>query len=716
MYKQLCYIVCFLLVLFCRQAFSQQEVKLNGNLSSIGDKLELLVDTNSNISLQQALRSKDFKRSESQFPNLGITPYSYWIRFTISNQLQTARLGIQIAEPLIDKIEFFQLKGERVISSNLSGQSMVFNSRFIRHQNYIYPVDIDPGQSGTFYFHIKCDKQLVLPVYAGTFEETVVSSMLTDILFGIYAGIILVMLLYNLFIYVTVKDINYLYYVSYLLIVILTQACLEGYLFRFVIPTHPTAANLSIYIASAAIGLAAIEFAKNFLAAKQYTPVLYKVSYVFWAVYLVQIGFALGGYFNTSYTLILAAAMLSAIYVMIMAITIAFRGFRAAKYFLIAWSVFIVCVVIYVLKDFNIVIPYNKFTASSLLIGSAFEAVMLSFALADKINVFKAEKEKSQEEALHALQENERIIREQNVILEAKVNERTFELSEANEELNQTLEELKEAQAQLVESEKMASLGQLTAGIAHEINNPINFVTSNIKPLSRDIDMIFEAIETIEKVGFSDAPLGEKQKQIASYKEELDFEYLTMEVKHLMKGIREGANRTAEIVKGLRVFSRLDQDDLTLADLNEGLESTLVIANNMLNKVKVIKEYGDLPKVECYAGKLNQVFLNLISNAAHAIHRQFGENTGGELFIKTTCDEENAYIVMKDNGIGMDELVQKKIFEPFFTTKDVGEGTGLGMSISYNTIKKHSGTIDIISSPSKGAEFRITLPIIFKVL
>lgn len=226
--------------------------------------------------------------------------------------------------------------------------------------------------------------------------------------------------------------------------------------------------------------------------------------------------------------------------------------------------------------------------------------------------------------------------------------------------------------------------------------------------------MLFEAFEFIENLGLSDTPAAEKQKQIDEYKEELDFDYLVVEINHLLKGIHEGATRTAEIVKGLKIFSRLDEDDLKRADINEGLESTLIIANNLLdNRVKVIKEYGDIPPIECYAGKLNQVFLNIISNAVYAVHKQFTESQGGEIIINTTSDGENVYIKIKDNGTGMDDKTQQKIFEPFFTTKDVGEGTGLGMSIAYNTIKKHNGQIHLNSQPGQGTEFVLQLPIIF---
>ena len=372
-----------------------------------------------------------------------------------------------------------------------------------------------------------------------------------------------------------------------------------------------------------------------------------------------------------------------------------------------------VAVIVFVLKDFG-VLPYNIFTYHALEFGSAIEAILLSLALADSINILKKEKEESQASALSISRENERIIREQNVILETRVNERTIELKASNEELNKTLDDLKEAESHLVESEKMASLGQLTAGIAHEINNPINFVTSNVHPLKRDVEILLEAVDTIQNFGLEEGDIAEKQKKIKEYKEEIDFDYLKVEIDHLLKGIDEGASRTAEIVKGLRVFSRLDEDDLKKADLNEGLDSTLIIVNNMLSggKTKIIKEYADLPVVECYPGKLNQVFLNVLSNGIHAIDEKFKGQEGGELKIKTTYDEKNVYINISDNGTGMTEETKKKLFEPFFTTKEVGSGTGLGLSISWNTIKKHNGNIVVNSTLGEGSEFIFEIPII----
>ncbi|MCC8409306.1 histidine kinase [Mucilaginibacter sp. UR6-1] len=693
-------------------ANAQNIVTFKGKVQVIGKSIEVLTDTNANMPLAAAIQSAGYQKTDNDFPNLDTKPYGYWIRFTIKNQSADTTLAVQFTQPMVDYVDFYQLTNGKVTQKNTSGHRLAFDTRIIKHQTFIYPLNLKKDSESTFYLYVKSGKQLILPFYVGSMAQIVERALFKDITFGIYVGIILVMILYNFFVYTSVRDKNYLYYILYLSMVLLTQASMEGYLLRFVLQNHPLIADMLIYITSALIGLSAIEFSKSFLLSKTYTPGLHKFSYVFWVLYSFQILLAFLGHRNLSYTIMLSTAMFSALYVLFMAIRILLKGSRSAKYFLIAWSIFIVCVVIYVLKDFNVVLPYNDLTNSALLIGSALEAVLLSFALADRINVFKKEKERSQEEALRALQENERIIREQNEILEAKVSDRTFELNKTNRELSVTLDNLKQAQSQLVESEKMASLGQLTAGIAHEINNPINFVTSNINPLKRDIEMMMDALQTIEQVGLSDKPVEAKQKEIDILKEELDLDYLNYEIKHLLKGINEGAVRTAEIVKGLKIFSRLDEDDLKYADLHEGIESTLIISNNMFNnKVAVEKDYGELDLVECYPGKLNQVFLNLISNSVYAINKKFGENAGGIISIKTRQHDGHVFLHFADNGIGMNQDTQHRIFEPFFTTKDVGEGTGLGMSIAYNTIKRHNGNITVNSKQGEGCEFIIELPL-----
>jgi len=292
------------------------------------------------------------------------------------------------------------------------------------------------------------------------------------------------------------------------------------------------------------------------------------------------------------------------------------------------------------------------------------------------------------------------------------VEERTHELKITNDDLSIALTVLKEAQSQLVESEKMASLGQLTAGIAHEMNNPTNFIISNIKPLNRDVLMLIDTINSIEKILNEDSGIPVKIQQFEDYKTDIEFDYLKVEIEELLKGIRDGASRTAEIIKSFGIFSRLDEDDLKRADVNEGIDATLTIVNNTLGaSIKLTKNLGNLPLVDCYPGKLNQVFLNIITNAIYAIKKKFQGKQGGELNINTCRDGQNVRISIADNGTGMDKQTKKRVFEPFFTTKNVGEGTGLGLSIAYNTINKHNGHIEVYSELGIGTEFIIIIPL-----
>lgn len=299
---------------------------------------------------------------------------------------------------------------------------------------------------------------------------------------------------------------------------------------------------------------------------------------------------------------------------------------------------------------------------------------------------------------VYSLEQNRRV-------LQQKVAERTLEVSRQKERLEEALDNLKETQSQLIESEKMASLGQLTAGVAHEINNPITFVSGNVNPLRRDISDVMSVLKKYEEL-VSEKGLDEEFQSVESLKKELDYEYLLDEIHKLIQGIEEGAERTTQIVKGLRNFSRLDEDDLKLANLHEGIESTLLILNNkMRDRIEVVKSYGDLPEIFCFPGKLNQVYMNILTNAIQAIE---GE---GKIFITTKKIGQRIHISIRDTGQGMPESVKKRIFDPFFTTKDVGAGTGLGLSITFGIIENHNGKITVDSEPGKGTTFLIDLPI-----
>jgi hypothetical protein len=334
-------------------------------------------------------------------------------------------------------------------------------------------------------------------------------------------------------------------------------------------------------------------------------------------------------------------------------------------------------------------------------IGSAIEGILLSFGLADRINVLRREKERSQAEALSALEENERLTREQNLVLEQKVKQRTAALQESNDTLKRT-------QAQLVSAEKMASLGQLTAGIAHEINNPINFISSNVPPLRRNMQDLLQVLQRYQQLKPGDGP--EVLAEIRSLEKRLDLATTLEEMEDIVASIAEGSSRTAEIVRGLRNFSRLDEDDLKDADLNDGLRSTLaVLAPQYRDKVDIELDLQAAHMVECFPGKVNQVFMNIITNAVQATISRPGDRPR-VVHVSTASTPDQVRVTISDNGVGMSAEVIERIYDPFFTTKPVGEGTGLGMSIVYGIIQDHQGSIQVESTPGVGTTFHITLP------
>lgn len=278
-------------------------------------------------------------------------------------------------------------------------------------------------------------------------------------------------------------------------------------------------------------------------------------------------------------------------------------------------------------------------------------------------------------------------------------------LERQKSELNETLSHLTQAQTQLVQSEKMASLGQVTAGVAHELNNPLNFVSTGVKPLKRNLENLIAILEKYETV-IEEKNLAGTFSEVDQYKQTVEYDYLLKETKDLLEGINEGASRSANIVKGLRTFSRLDENEFKGVNIHEGIDSTLLLLSNKLkDRITVYKNYGTIPQVDGLPGKLNQVFMNILTNSILAIEDE------GDIYIQTDRVEDHVRISIKDSGVGMADEILEHIFEPFFTTRAVGQGTGLGLSITYSIIEEHHGTIEVKSAPGLGSEFIITLPL-----
>jgi PAS domain S-box-containing protein len=290
---------------------------------------------------------------------------------------------------------------------------------------------------------------------------------------------------------------------------------------------------------------------------------------------------------------------------------------------------------------------------------------------------------------------------EENLIKEKETMEK------AKKELETAYNELKHAQSRLLQSEKMASIGQLAAGVAHEINNPIGFIGGNLRSLEKYMNKFMEFMEDQGEV-IKEFNRTSSVEELEKKKKKLKIDYITGDIKELIKESLDGTERVAKIVQDLKSFSRIDQGtDYKLACINESIESTLnIVWNEIKYKAHVIKEYGDIPQTKCYPQQLNQVFMNLLVNASHSIEKE------GEISIKTWYEDKWICISISDTGCGIKEESLDKIFDPFFTTKEVGKGTGLGLSITYDIIEKHKGHITVESTVGKGTVFTVKIPVV----
>lgn len=313
----------------------------------------------------------------------------------------------------------------------------------------------------------------------------------------------------------------------------------------------------------------------------------------------------------------------------------------------------------------------------------------------------------------------ETLLKQANEQLEKRVKQRTAELSKANQELQRTIQRLQYTQGQLVHKEKMSSLGQLVAGVAHEINNPVSFVHGNLEPAQEYVQEMLVLLDLYQQ---------HYPQPVSSIQESLDacdVDFIKKDFPRLLNSMEMGTDRIKKIVDSLRSFSRLDESALKKVDIHEGIDNTLLILSHRLSgtqEIQLIKDYGELPLIDCFPDQLNQVFMNLLSNAIDALLGS-EDNDGMALphqdltpepliIVRTYGDTNSAMVEIIDNGPGISKKVIPRVFDPFFTTKPVGKGTGLGLSISHQIIvEAHGGRISCISNEGKGATFRVQLPI-----
>ena len=291
------------------------------------------------------------------------------------------------------------------------------------------------------------------------------------------------------------------------------------------------------------------------------------------------------------------------------------------------------------------------------------------------------------------------VLKDQSGLLEQQVRLRT-------EALEKAIDELKSTQQQMVQQEKMAMIGQLTAGIAHELNNPIGFIASNVGSLGKYCEKLLMFIKAQQETLLSRQPDQLQTDLIQEQRSRLKIDYIIKDIPEMILETQDGVERIKSIVRDLKCFSHVDESEQKLADINHCLESTLNIINNELKyKAQIKREYGDLPQLLCCPQQLGQVFMNLLINAGHAI------DTKGEITVRSWNAEGRIFVSISDTGCGIPEQQLARIFEPFFTTKEAGKGTGLGLAISNEIVKNHGGEIRVESEPGKGSTFTVSIPL-----
>ena len=666
----------------------------------------------------ETLEASAKRRLDVDVPTLSNTAAWTWVEVDLTH-LDMPGAWLEVSSAMVDSLVVFaSCQGQALyrMEAHGSGRRWSRAEGALQGSNYPkFPLPSESCDDLKMYVGVQAGKQLLLPVRVASSSELRAFSLARDLFYAFYVGIMAVMLLYNLVLYFTVRDRSYLLYTLFLIGVACSQLFLEGYQGILLGLDSTTWLGMRlVHLIGIFSGVTTILFVQRFLHLKRNAPRYHKLFRAFVVAYGGVLAVLLLGFLNLSFSLINAVASV-AVLVIPASLEARKQGQKSATFLLIAFTAFLLSVTVFALKEFG-VLPHTLWTRFAMPVGSIVQLVLLSIALADRINQLKKESSKAREEQLRVSQLNERIVKEQNQVLESKVKERTEALESQNESLESALQELKVAQDQLVQNEKLASIGQLTAGIAHELNNPINFVSSSAQSLRRDFEDVSEVMERVLALGPDDPEL---QSAITALQEKiaaLDLGFTMKEIEELLTGIEDGAQRTTAIVKGLRIFSRMDGDEASKANINELLESTSVILRSSFREeASVVLELSpDDTVVMCQPGKLNQVFMNLISNAVQATVMSGKPFAEREVRVRTRRvlqgEVASVQVAIADNGVGMDEDTQAQIFDPFFTTKEVGEGTGLGLSIVKGILDDHRATLELESKPGEGTTFLITFP------
>ena len=670
--------------IFSFQLCAQQPViiGMRSGIINFSSQSEYFLDESASLGAQDIVSEKyknKFHPHTKEFFNFGITSAVLWCRFIIDN-IKDEEIYLYVSTSNLDTLELYRLQDSAAVLMGISSIYFPIEAKQIQSEGFYFKLGAEKG-TAAYLLKVVRFRDMQFSVNAGTLKQFKEYDSTFTMLNGIYFGFIILMVLYNLFLFISVREISYFYYVLYMLSMGLVNADINGDGFLYLWKHFPMMNYYDDALGNFA-GMCALLFTVNFLHIKKFTPVLYKLFVLLFSLHVINIIIILAGYHNIGFICVEILSAVTIVLFMTTAVVILRKGYKPALFYVIAWGTLLTGVLVFLLKDLQL-LPFNYFTVNSMQISSAAEALLLSLALADRVNSYKKEKEK--------------LILDQNVSLEIKVNERTAELSDA-------LQNLRSTQAQLVQQEKLAALGQMTAGIAHEIQNPLNFV-NNFSLLSSEL------IEEIKEAKT------ENEKTI-----------ILSDLKTNLEKINHHGKHADSIVKSMLEHSRAGNDSMQFTDINKLCEEYINLAFHGMRakyqgfKCTVEKKLTDnLPQIKIIPQDFSRVLLNLFNNAFYAVHEKYKSETEKVInnyqpavIISTRLEHLNQAtrlaVSVKDNGSGIPEHIRQKIFDPFFTTKPTGQGTGLGLSLSYDIIKAHGGEIKLESTAGAGTEFILSLP------
>ncbi|MEZ4911737.1 MAG: 7TM-DISM domain-containing protein [Saprospiraceae bacterium] len=665
---------------------------------NISSQIYIAEDKDHNTKIEDILVGSNrlqFYHYNKPILNFGFNRSSYWIKFQLDNQCDRD-LVLEIGHTHLDVVQFYMIKNNSIVKHEAMGYNIPLNKKNEKHHFQIF--SLPPGQYD-YYVRINMPVQPIpVRIYDESYFE--IKSYRERLIFGFYIGLMIFVVISNLFFYISLRNHLFLFY-TFLVLLYISYASIvmDGFIVYFV--SYVDLKFWYIHIPTIGVTLQTI-YAINFLEIKKYAPRLFKIAVVITIYFALYAIFKIFLPYVWIYAINTTNALMSFFLMFYLGFIAGKRGNKLGYYFALAYILYFILVLI---ESIYIQLGAPRYVAGISYVAWAtlFEAFILSFLLSKRFEWERMESDRARElaqaEVLEKTMENEKIVKEQNILLEHRVNERT-------QELKKSLDDLKLTQDKLIQSEKLASLGELTAGIAHEIQNPLNFV-NNFSETS--LEILGELNDSISNVGNNE--LKDMSDLIKLNLEKINFH----------------GNRASNIVKGMLQHSRISNGLKDWIDINMLCEEFFRLAYHGLRakdkefNTKMETEFDSkLPKIYVVPQDIGRSILNLVTNAFHAVtYRYKAELKNGNQEYKPFVKIRTQYVKKKqkveisiiDNGVGVPNDIKNRIFQPFFTTKSPGQGTGLGLSITYEIIKAHNGDINLESEAGKETIFTITLPV-----